>query len=145
MANVVVDHLSRLGPKATPIEELPIDDLFPYKQLLATSYQATPWYADLVNFKVCGVLPPSLSHQQRKKFFSDAKYYVWEEPLLYKLCGYGVYRQCLSKDETQSVLHHCHASPYGGHFGAKKTVAKVLQVGFYWLTTFKDARSFVMT
>jgi len=29
LANVVADHLSRLGPEATPREELPIDDSFP--------------------------------------------------------------------------------------------------------------------
>jgi len=28
LANVIVDHLSRLGPEATPSEELPIDDSF---------------------------------------------------------------------------------------------------------------------
>jgi len=32
---MVVDHLSRLGPKATPNEELPIDDSFSDEQLLA--------------------------------------------------------------------------------------------------------------
>ena len=130
LANVVEDHLSLLGPEATLREELPIDYSFPDEQLLAISHQATPWYADLANFKVCGVLPPGLSHQQRKKFFSDSKYYVWEEQLLYKLCGDGVYRRCLPEDEMQSV-DHCHASIYGGHFGTEKTVAKVLQVGFY--------------
>jgi len=60
-----------------------------------------------------------------KKFFSDAKYYVWEEPLLYKLCGDGVYRRYFPEDEIQSVLHHCHSSTYGGHFGVEKTIAKV--------------------
>ena len=87
--------MCRLGPEATPSEDLPKNDSFPAEELLALSHQATPWFADLVNFKVCGLLPPGLSHQQRKKFFSDAKYYVWEEPLLYKLCGDGVYRRCL--------------------------------------------------
>jgi len=55
LASVVADHLSRLGPEATPREEIPIDDSFPDEQLLAISHQATPWYVDLVNFKVCGV------------------------------------------------------------------------------------------
>ena len=59
--------------------------------------------------------------------------------------GDGVYRKCLPEDEIQSVLHHCHASTYGEHFVAEKTVAEVLQVGFYWPTMFKDAKSFVMT
>jgi len=51
----------------------------------------------------------------------------------------------LPEDEVHSVLHHCHASTYDGHFGQDKTLAKVLQARFYWPTFFKDARKFVMT
>ena len=57
LVNLVVDHLSYVGPKATPSEELPINDSFPDEQLLVISHQATPWYADLVNFTVRRVLP----------------------------------------------------------------------------------------
>ena len=49
MANVVVDHLSNLGPKATPSEELPIDDSFPDELLLAISHEPTPWYLSLIH------------------------------------------------------------------------------------------------
>jgi len=34
---------------------------------------------------------------------------------------------------------------YGGLFGAKKTIAKVVQAGFYWPIMFKDTRGFFMT
>jgi len=37
LANVVADHLSRLGLGATPSEELPIDDSFPNEQLFTIS------------------------------------------------------------------------------------------------------------
>ena len=76
LANVAADHLSRIGPEATPSEELPINDSFLDEQLFTISQQATLWYADLVNFKVYGVLPLGLSCQQRKKFFTGVKYYV---------------------------------------------------------------------
>jgi len=141
LANVVDDHLSRLGPEATPSEELPIDVSFSMSNDFAISKQATPWYADLVNFKVCGVFPLGLSYQQRKKFFTDPKNYVWEEPFLYKLCKDGIYRTCLPEDEVRGVLHHCHASAHGGHFGPDKRIAKLLQPGFYWPMLFKDARN----
>jgi len=142
--DVVIDHLSRLGLEATLIEEFPIGDSFPNDQLLVISHQAAPWYADLVNFKVCGVMPTRLSYQQRKRFLSNGKYYVWEKPLLYKLCGDGVHRSCLPEDEVPSVLHFCHASTYVGYFRPNKTVAMVLQVGFYWPTFFKDVRTFIV-
>ncbi|XP_070009015.1 uncharacterized protein [Nicotiana sylvestris] len=37
----------------------------------------------------------------------------------------------------------CHASAYGGHFGGVRTVAKVLEAGFFWPTVFKDAHQWV--
>ena len=85
---------------------------------------------------MCGILPPGLSYQPRKASLSDAKYYVWEEPLLY--------RRCLLEDKVHGVLHHYHVSTYGAHFGPDKTIAKVLQADFYWPTLFKDARKFVI-
>ena len=131
MENVVADHLSRLRPEVTPSEVLPIDDSFLDHQLLAISHQATPWCADLVNFKARGALFPGISYQHRNKFLFNAKYYVWEEPLLYKLCGDGICRRCLLEDEVHSILHHYHASTYGVHFGPDQTIIKVLQAGFY--------------
>jgi len=49
---------------------------------------------------------------------------VWEEHFLYKLCRDGIYRRCLPEDEVRSVLHHYHASIYGGNFGPDKTIVK---------------------
>ena len=68
---------------------------------------------------------------------------MWEEPLLYKLCGDGIYKRCSKEDEVHSVLYHGHASTYDGHFGPRKTIAKVLQADFYWPTIFKDAMKFM--
>jgi len=82
---------------------------------------------------------------KKKKFFSDAKYCVWEEPFLYKLCRDGIYKRCLPEDEVCSVLYHCHTSTYGGHFELNKITAKVLQAGFYWPTLFKDVKKFIIT
>ncbi|CAL8168244.1 unnamed protein product [Prunus armeniaca] len=43
------------------------------------------------------------------------------------------------------ILSHCHTSACGGHYGASKIAAKVLQSGFFWPTLFKDAQDFVVT
>ena len=71
--NVVADHLSRLELLEKGCE-LPIDDYFKGEQLLQVQALA-PWYADYVNYLVCGVLPPDLTYQQKKIFFSDIKHY----------------------------------------------------------------------
>ena len=51
--------------------------------------------------------------------------------------------RCVLENEMESILHHYHAREVGGHCGATKTVAKVLQSGFYWPTLFKDAYAYV--
>ena len=40
------------------------------------------------------------------------------------------------------ILRHCHSLECGGHFNGQRTIAKVLQSGFYWPSIFKDAYSF---
>ena len=44
-----------------------------------------------------------------------------------------------------SILNHCHTLPCGGHFGGQRIATKVLQLGFYWPSLFKDAHQFVST
>nr|XP_016504489.1 PREDICTED: uncharacterized protein LOC107822455 [Nicotiana tabacum] len=44
---------------------------------------------------------------------------------------------------SSCAMPACHASPYGGHFGEIRTVAKVLESGLYWPTLFKDAHAWV--
>ena len=51
-------------------------------------------------------------------------------------------RRCVLDEEIPHILHCCHVAAYRGHFGGYRTVAKVLQSGYYWPTIFKDAYEF---
>ena len=74
-ANVIADHLSRVEKPAVQEEEREIAKFFPNEQLFQLSLQ-TPWYADIVNFLACGIMPPEFSYQQRKKLRTDIRYYI---------------------------------------------------------------------
>ncbi|XP_024010673.1 uncharacterized protein LOC112086128 [Eutrema salsugineum] len=136
--NGAADHLSRLRVDS----EIPLNDSLPEEHLMVLkSYMKVeevdtirerrlPWFADIVNFFSCGVEPPELSGYQKKKFFKDIKKYFWDEPFLYVLNKDHLYRRCLAEEEVQPVLQECQGSAYGGHLGAFKTVAKVLQSDF---------------
>ncbi|KAL3513380.1 hypothetical protein ACH5RR_026097 [Cinchona calisaya] len=142
--NSVADHLSWLeGPKLLVQEAVPINDQFS-TELLMTLEVTHPWYADIVYYLVAKVVPFSTDINQMKKFFAELKYYFWEEPFLYHRCSDQVIRRCIPAEEVVDILHHCHASPVGGHHGGQRTAAKVLQCGCYWPSLFKDARDFVM-
>lgn len=139
----MADHLSRLELNEI-VDEACIQEEFPDEHIL--SIQANlPWHADLVNYLACGVLPPDLTPHMKKKLLKDVKWYIWDEPFLFKKGADQVIRRCIAEEEIPNILHHCHASAYGGHFGPTRTAAKVLQSGFYWPTLFRDSYTFVKT
>ncbi|KAJ9535713.1 hypothetical protein OSB04_un001134 [Centaurea solstitialis] len=141
--NPVADHLSRLEEDGKiPKHKTIINESFPDEQLFGVS-SSEPWYADMVNFLVGSIIPHDYNSHQRKKFISDAKHYFWDEPCLYKRCADGMVRRCIPDEEKADVLNHCHNLECGGHFSADRTVAKVLQSGFFWKSMFKDAREFI--
>ncbi|CAM8950209.1 unnamed protein product [Rhodiola kirilowii] len=110
--NLVADHLSRLelGELDREEDKLPINDSLVDEQLMHIDVDNVPWYADFVNFLACGILPPDLSHNQKRKFLSDVKRYFWDDPFLYRLCADGLYRTCtsgqveISNREIKSIL-----------------------------------------
>ncbi|XP_056845060.1 uncharacterized protein LOC130496730 [Raphanus sativus] len=156
--NGVADHLSRLKIECG----VPIDEGLPEEQIMAigavmaacetgrkleevkATEEKEPWYADLVNYLATGKEPLNLVGYAKKKFFKDVKRYYWDEPYLYILCKDQLYRRVVANEEVEGILTHCHGSSYGGHFATFKTVAKVLQAGFWWPHMFKDTQDFVL-
>ncbi|RDY05739.1 hypothetical protein CR513_10376, partial [Mucuna pruriens] len=67
-----------------------------------------PWFANIVNYLVASILPPEASISYKDKIKSDAKYYV--------------IRRCILDHEIQSVLHFCHSTSIGGHYGSHQTM-----------------------
>ena len=91
-----VDHLSKLGPQKGIEDPKDIDEFFPDEQLFGVD-TSLPWYANIVNFLVCKVLPPNLNSQQRKKFLHDVKCYQWDDPLLFQRYADQMIRRCVPK------------------------------------------------
>ncbi|GKE85551.1 DNA-directed DNA polymerase [Tanacetum coccineum] len=82
--NVVADHLSRIIPPPFNPSDV-IKESFPDESLFEVSKLS--WYANIVNYLVVKKLPDYWSKQQRQYFFSQLKYYFWEDPELYKVCA----------------------------------------------------------
>ncbi|XP_038695435.1 uncharacterized protein LOC119992714 [Tripterygium wilfordii] len=141
--NVVADHLSRLAIKESGERDMDFNETFPDEHLFEV--EEVPWYADIVNYLVSRKLPPGMTTHEKNKFLSSIKYYYWDDPYLFRCCPDQIIRRCIPINEQESVLHFCHSHVCGGHFGGKKTSAKVLQCGFYWPSLFKDAHSFCLT
>ena len=118
--NVIANHLSRLEMTARNEKGTEITENFPNEQLFLLSVQ-TPWYADIVNYLACGVVLLEFSYQQRRKLRTDCRFYIWDDPLLYRRGANMIIRRCVPETEQGGIMEKCHASPYGGHFAGDKT------------------------
>ena len=101
--NVIVDHLSRVEKPFVQDEEREIAENFPDEQLCQLSLQS-PWYADIVNFLACGIMPSEFSYQQRKKLRTDSRYYIWDDPLLFRRGADLIIRRCVLEGEQNKIL-----------------------------------------
>ncbi|XP_006579199.1 uncharacterized protein [Glycine max] len=79
-----------------PVDSFPIRNNFPDDHLIQLhSSHVTPWFADIVNFIVPFVVPPHASRSQIDKLKSDAKYYVWDDPYLWRFGSDQVIRRVI--------------------------------------------------
>ena len=91
--NVIADYLSRVERSTAEEEKVILTENFPDEQLFKVSFQL-PWYADIVNYLACGVVPSKFSYQQKRKLRTDSRYYIWDDPLLFKRGADMIIRRC---------------------------------------------------
>ncbi|RDX72400.1 pol, partial [Mucuna pruriens] len=77
----------------------------------------SPWYVDICNYLVTSTYPIGASKDVKERLESNVKYYIWDDPYLWRACNDQVTRKCVPKSEINSVLHFCHSTIEGGHYG----------------------------
>ena len=55
----------------------------------------------------------------------------------------GVFLRCLEQEDASKGVKELHDGPAGGHFLGDTTAHKIIRVGYYWPTLFKDAHAYV--
>ncbi|XP_074314310.1 uncharacterized protein LOC141649522 [Silene latifolia] len=111
-ANVVADHLSRLHINEDLVKTMGVvDGSLPLESLYSMK-AVEPWYANLVNYMVTNKFPTSFSSSQRNRLKADSRFYIWDDPYLWKMCQDQVIRRCVPDVEIPSILKHCHETGY---------------------------------
>ena len=115
-----------------------INESFPDEHLFAI-HEKPPWYADIVNYLATGTFPQNYTPAQRHRLKHDSRFYLWDDPYLWKIGADQILRRCIPDHEIESVLKFCHEHACGGHFGPRRTSRKILDSGFYWPHVFRDS------
>jgi hypothetical protein len=102
--------------------------------------RSDPWYANIVNFMVVGYVPPE---ENKRKLIHESRLHLWDEPYLFQVCSDRLLRGCVLADEATKIIERCHSSPYGGHYGAFRTNAKIWQSKFFRPTMYDDTKDFI--
>jgi hypothetical protein len=139
--NVVADHLSKLTMDFTE-DVTPISETFSDEQLMHIAHNPTPWFANIVNYFVTGQMPLHWGQQDKIKFLSKVKTFLWDDPYLFKYCPNQIIRRCIPEFDQSNVISFCHDHACGGHFSVNKTAAKILQCEFYWSIMFGDTHAY---
>jgi hypothetical protein len=61
----------------------------------------------------------------KRKLICKSHLHIWDDPYLFRVCLDGLLRRCVPVEEEIKIIERCHSSPYGGHYGAFRTHAKI--------------------
>ena len=89
---------------------------------------------------VAGYVPAG---KNKRKLIHESRLHLWDELYLFRVCSDRLLRRCVPAEEAIKIIERCHSSPYGGHYGAFRTNAKIWQSGFFWPTMYDDTKEFI--
>eukprot|EP00253_Pinus_taeda_P003866 PITA_03866 len=100
-------------------------------------------YTNLIFHLKNGYLPPEFNYRNKRALRLKSKHYEIIDNVLFRRNYDFVLLRCLEKSKAQTVLQELQDGPAGGHFRGDTTAHKILHVGYYWPTLFKDTHEYV--
>ena len=101
------------------------------------------WYRDLVHYLQDRYLSEHWSPKQRRALRLKSDSYQIIDGVLLRKNYDGVFLRCLKQEDAKKVITELHDGPARVHFFEDTTTHKILRVGYYWPTLFKDAHAHV--
>jgi hypothetical protein len=113
------------------------EESFPDESLFVISSDDI-WYGDTIIYLQTQTFWPNISSVDRRHIRYQSIQYIILSDTLYR-CGIdSIFQRCLTYDEAEKALNDCHFGSCGGHMSGHATAQKILRVGYYWPSLFKD-------
>jgi hypothetical protein len=65
--------------------------------------------------------------------------YVLIADILFRRNFDGILLRCVNENQAPTLIKEFHEGICGGHFSPTTTAHKIIRVGFYWLSIFRDS------
>ena len=96
------------------------------------------WYGTIIIYLQTTNFPSDVSQEEWRRIRHQAKHYLIINDTFYRRGVDTVLRRGLTLEEAEKVLNDCHGGACGGHLSGLATTQKILRVGYFWPSLFKD-------
>ncbi|XP_071714512.1 uncharacterized protein [Rutidosis leptorrhynchoides] len=135
------------------VQELAVDfDLFQITQEVKVKYIDTDsvsaaveveeqsWMTPIVEFLNKGTLP--IDSTEARKIKMKASMYLLDKGILYRKSFLGPHLRCLNPTQAELIIREVHEGMCALHSGHKTVASKIMRLGYYWTSMYRDAAEF---
>lgn len=101
------------------------------------------WYKDVIHYLQHMQAPSHLTDNEKRTIKLHSVRYIVVNGTLWWRNFEGILLKCVDQRKSEEILNEMHSGVCGGHYMAKTTAHKVMRLGFWWPTLFKDAQVLV--
>ncbi|XP_071709193.1 uncharacterized protein [Rutidosis leptorrhynchoides] len=142
--NKKADALSKLAAltfshfkKEIWLEEVKVKSIETDSVSTAIEEEEQNWMTPIVEFLNKGTLP--IDSIESKKIKMKAPMYLLDKGILYRKSFLGPHLRCLNPIQAESIIQEVHEGMYALHSGHKTVVSKIMRLGYYWPSMYRDA------
>jgi hypothetical protein len=96
------------------------------------------WYRDIIFYLRSGQFPFTMNPKERRTLKMKSSQYVMIVDILFRRNYNGILLICVDEIKVQELIEEFHEGICGGHFVPTTNAHKIIRVGFYWPSIFKD-------
>jgi len=111
------------------------------EELLFVIEELESWMGDIIRYLKDDQLPKEEEHASKVK--KRAAKFVVIADQLFKRGFSSPLLKCLAPKQAEYVMAKVHEGVCGTHIGGRALAAKILRVGYYWLTMKEDCSEYV--
>jgi len=97
------------------------------------------WYHNIAEFLKTQQMPTNLNMNDRRKVHINNRHFSIADDRLYHRGIDDILQRCVDSTEILAILASCHSSAYSEHISGTLTDQKILRVGYYSPSMFRDA------